>query len=97
MVVLQFGGLVNDVQFGVDFFQKLKLVGNYILIVFMQVIVVLGEILVVIQWSFNNVVWGFVVGLVGNLNWKVIVFLGVGFGSYYNQMINIDGFNLVVV
>lgn len=93
MAALQSGGSANDVQPGVDFFQKLKSAGNYISTVPTQATVASGETPVVIQWSFNNVAWGPAAGSAGNPNWKVIVLPGAGLGSYYNQTINIDGPN----
>lgn len=93
MAALQSGGSADDVQPGVDFFQKLKQAGNFLPTLASQATVASGETPVVIQWSFNNVAWGPAAGSSGNPNWKVVVLPGAGLGSYYNQTINADGPN----
>jgi putative spermidine/putrescine transport system substrate-binding protein len=93
MAALQSGGSVSDIQSGIDFFQKLKQAGNFISTLPTQATVASGETPVVIQWSFNNVGWGPSAGSAGNPNWKTVVLSGTGFGSYYNQAINVDAPN----
>lgn len=93
MAALQSGGSADNIQPGIDFFQKLKQAGNFIGTLPTQATVASGETPVVIQWSFNNVGWGPAAGSAGNPNWKTVVLPGTGFGSYYNQAINKDAPN----
>lgn len=93
MAALQSGGSADNIQPGIDFFQKLKQAGNFIASTPTQATVASGETPVVIQWSFNNVGWGPAAGSTGNPNWKTVVLPGTGFGSYYNQAINKDAPN----
>jgi len=93
MAALQSGGSADDVQPGIDFFQKLKQAGNFLGTLPTQATVASGETPVVIQWSFNNVAWGPAAGSAGNPNWKTVVLPGAGLGSYYNQTINADSPN----
>jgi putative spermidine/putrescine transport system substrate-binding protein len=93
MAALQSGGSADNIQPGVDFFQKVKQAGNFLSTLPTQATVASGETPVVIQWSFNNVGWGPAAGSTGNPNWKTVVLPGTGFGSYYNQAINKDAPN----
>jgi putative spermidine/putrescine transport system substrate-binding protein len=93
MAALQSGGSADDIQPGIDFFQKLKRAGNFLSTLPTQATVASGETPVVIQWSFNNVAWGPAAGSAGNPNWKTVVLPGAGLGSYYNQTINADAPN----
>jgi putative spermidine/putrescine transport system substrate-binding protein len=93
MAALQSGGSADNVQPGIDFFQKLKTSGNFLSTLPTQATVASGETPVVIQWSFNNVAWGPAAGSAGNPNWKTVVLPGAGLGSYYNQTINADSPN----
>jgi len=93
LAALQSGGSADDVQPGIDFFQKLKHAGNFLSTLPTQATVASGETPVVIQWSFNNVAWGPAAGSAGNPNWKTVVLPGAGLGSYYNQTINADSPN----
>ena len=93
MAALQSGGSATNIQPGIDFFQKLKQDGNFLGTLPTQATVASGETPVVIQWSFNNVGWGPAAGSAGNPNWKTVVLPGTGFGSYYNQAINVDAPN----
>ncbi|MES1211966.1 MAG: extracellular solute-binding protein [Leifsonia sp.] len=93
MAALQSGGSADNIQPGIDFFQKLKQAGNFLSTLPTQATVASGETPVVIQWSFNNVGWGPAAGSAGNPNWKTVVLPGTGFGSYYNQAINKDAPN----
>ena len=90
MAALQNGGSADDIQPGVDFFQKLKKAGNFLAVVPSQATVVSGETPVVIQWSYNNLAWGTAGGSTGNPNFKTVVLPGSALGSYYNQAINAD-------
>jgi putative spermidine/putrescine transport system substrate-binding protein len=93
MASIQSGGSADNLQPGIDFFQKLKQAGNFLGTLPTQATVASGETPVVIQWSFNNVGWGPAAGSTGNPNWKTVVLPGTGFGSYYNQAINKDAPN----
>jgi len=93
LAALQSGGSADDIQPGIDFFQKLKQAGNFLSTLPTQATVASGETPVVIQWSFNNVAWGPAAGSAGNPNWKTVVLPGAGLGSYYNQTINADAPN----
>lgn len=93
MAALQSGGSADDIQPGIDFFQKLKQAGNFLSTLPTQATVASDETPVVIQWSFNNVAWGPAAGSAGNPNWKTVVLPGAGLGSYYNQTINADAPN----
>jgi putative spermidine/putrescine transport system substrate-binding protein len=93
MASIQSGGSADNLQPGIDFFQKLKQAGNFLGTLPTQATVASGETPVVIQWSFNNVGWGPAAGSAGNPNWKTVVLPGTGFGSYYNQAINKDAPN----
>lgn len=93
MAALQSGGSADNIQPGIDFFQKLKAAGNFLGTLPTQATVASDETPVVIQWSFNNVAWGPAAGSSGNPNWKTVVLPGAGLGSYYNQTINADAPN----
>ncbi|GAA4664011.1 extracellular solute-binding protein [Frondihabitans cladoniiphilus] len=84
------GGSADDIQPGIDFFQKLKANGNFISTLPTQATVNSGETPVVLQWSYNNLAWGPAAGGAGNPNWKTVVLPGTALGSYYNQAINKD-------
>lgn len=90
LAAVQSGGSADDVQKGVDFFQKLKQAGNFLAVTPTQATVQSGDTPVVIQWSFNNIAWGDAGGSTGNPNYKTVVLKGKAVGSYYNQAINAD-------
>ena len=92
LAALENGGSADNIQPGVDFFQKLKAAGNFISTLPTQATVTSGETPVVIQWSYNNLAWGPAGGPTGtNPNWKVVIpATGAALGSYYNQAINAD-------
>jgi putative spermidine/putrescine transport system substrate-binding protein len=90
LATVQSGGTLDNLQPGIDFFQKLKSDGNFLSVLPTQATVNSGETPVVIQWSFNNLAWGPAGGSAGNPNWKTVVLPGTGVGSYYNQAISAD-------
>ncbi len=90
MAALQSKGSADNIQAGIDFFQKLKTAGNFLAVTPSQATVVSGETPVVIQWSYNNLAWGAAGGTAGNPNFKTVVLPGTAVGSYYNQAINVD-------
>jgi putative spermidine/putrescine transport system substrate-binding protein len=91
LAALQNGGSADNIQPGIDFFQKLKAAGNFNNVLPTQATVNSGETPVVLQWSFDNIAWGPAAGSAGNANWKVVIPSGsAALGSYYNQAINAD-------
>jgi putative spermidine/putrescine transport system substrate-binding protein len=90
LAALQNGGSADNIQPGIDFFQKLKAAGNFLSVLPTQATVNSGETPVVLQWSYNNLAWGPAGGSAGNPNWKTVVLPGTALGSYYNQTINAD-------
>jgi putative spermidine/putrescine transport system substrate-binding protein len=90
LAALQNKGSADNIQPGIDFFQKLKQAGNFQNVTPTQATVVSGETPVVIQWSYNNLAWGAAGGAAGNPNFKTVVLPGTALGSYYNQAINAD-------
>lgn len=90
MAALQSKGSADNIQPGIDFFQKLKTAGNFLAVTPSPATVVSGETPVVIQWSYNNLAWGAAGGTAGNPNFKTVVLPGTAVGSYYNQAINVD-------
>ena len=91
LAALQNGGSADNIQPGIDFFQKLKAAGNFNNVLPTQATVSSGETPVVIQWSFDNIAWGPAAGSTGDANFKTIIPSGsAALGSYYNQAINAD-------
>ncbi len=90
LAALQEKGSADNIQPGIDFFQKLNAAGNFLSVLPTQATVNSGETPVVLQWSYNNLAWGPAGGATGNPNWKTVVLPGVALGSYYNQAINKD-------
>jgi putative spermidine/putrescine transport system substrate-binding protein len=88
LAALESGGSADNIQPGIDFFQKLKTAGNFLSVLPTQATVNSGETPVVLQWSYNNLAWGPAGGSAGNPNWKTIVLPGKALGSYYNQAIS---------
>lgn len=91
-VIVQFDGMLDDFQLGIDFFFELQKVGNLFKVDVIIVIIVSGEMFVVFDWDYLNVLY-----MVDNKDWKVVVFDGIGYVGYYNQVINVDVLYLVVV
>ncbi len=90
LAALQNGGSADDIQPGIDFFQKLKQAGNFLATLPTQATVASGETPVVIQWSYNNLAWG-AGSSAGNPNYTTVIPTGSpALGSYYNQAINVD-------
>ncbi|MCS5487953.1 ABC transporter substrate-binding protein [Curtobacterium flaccumfaciens pv. beticola] len=90
LAALENGGSADDITKGVEFFGKLKQVGNFQNVLPSQATVASGETPVVVQWSYNNLAWGLAAGASGNKNWKTVVPEGQALGSYYSQAINKD-------
>ncbi|MCU1584804.1 MAG: transporter substrate-binding protein [Microbacteriaceae bacterium] len=90
LAALQNKGSADNIQPGIDFFQKLKKAGNFQAVLPSQATVVSGETPVVIQWSYNNQAWGAGGGATANPNFKTVILPGTALGSYYNQAISAD-------
>ncbi|MFZ4895538.1 ABC transporter substrate-binding protein [Plantibacter sp. Mn2098] len=88
MAAVQSGGTADDIQPGIDFFQKLNKAGNFLPVDPTPATIASGETPVVIDWSYNNLAAG--VENKGTRNWKTTVLPGTAVGSYYNQAINVD-------
>lgn len=88
MAAVQSGGTADDIQPGIDFFQKLNKAGNFLPVDPTPATIASGETPVVIDWSYNNLAAG--VENKGTRNWRTTVLPGTAVGSYYNQAINVD-------
>lgn len=91
MATVQNGGTLDDFQAGIDFFEELNAVGNFIKIDPTPATVASGETPVVFDWDYLNS--GYAADLDGQRNWEVVVFDGTGYAGYYNQAINKDAPN----
>ena len=91
MATVQNGGQLDDFQAGIDFFEELNAVGNFIKIDPTPATVASGETPVVFDWDYLNS--GYAADLDGQRNWEVVVFDGTGYAGYYNQAINKDAPN----
>lgn len=91
LVALLNGGTADDIQPGIDFFQKLKAAGNFLPLDPTPATIASGETPVVFDWSYTNLAE--VANNKGQRNWKVTILPGVALGSYYNQAINKDAPN----
>jgi len=91
MATVQNGGTLDDFQAGIDFFEELNAVGNFIKIDPTPATVASGETPVVFDWDYLNS--GYAAELDGQRNWEVVVFDGTGYAGYYNQAINKDAPN----
>lgn len=91
MATVQNGGTLDDFSAGIDFFEELNAVGNFIKIDPTPATVASGETPVVFDWDYLNA--GYATNLEGQRNWEVVVFDGVGYAGYYNQAINKDAPN----
>lgn len=88
LAALQSGGTADDIQPGIDFFQKLNQAGNFLPLDPTPATIASGETPVVIDWSYNNLAAA--TENEGQRNWKTTVLPGSAVGSYYNQAINVD-------
>lgn len=91
MATVQNGGTLDDFSAGIDFFEELNAVGNFIKIDPTPATVASGETPVVFDWDYLNA--GYAANLEGQRNWEVVVFDGIGYAGYYNQAINKDAPN----
>ncbi len=79
------GGSLNNVAPGVDFFAKLKSVGNWVPVAANQQTVASGQTPIVIDWDYLNLAYG---PEFPAANWKTVVPSDGVYGAYYCQAIN---------
>ncbi|MCJ1699560.1 ABC transporter substrate-binding protein [Rathayibacter festucae] len=88
LAALQSGGSADDVQPGIDFFEKLNDAGNFLPLDPTDATIASGETPVVFDWSYNN--RAAAKANEGTREWTTTVLPGTAVGSYYNQAINAD-------
>ncbi|WP_208543747.1 extracellular solute-binding protein [Rathayibacter sp. VKM Ac-2804] len=88
LAALQSGGSADDVQPGIDFFEKLNDAGNFLPLDPTDATIASGETPVVFDWSYNNLAAA--TANEGTREWTTTVLPGTAVGSYYNQAINAD-------
>lgn len=88
LVALQNGGSADDIQPGIDWFEELNDLGNFLPLDPTPATIASGETPVVFDWSYNNLAEA--KNNEGMRNWMVTILPGVAVGSYYNQAINVD-------
>lgn len=91
LATVQNGGTLDDFSAGIDFFEQLNAVGNFVKIDPTPATVASGETPVVFDWDYLNN--GYAADLDGQRNWEVVVLPGTGYAGYYNQAINVDAPN----
>lgn len=91
LATVQNGGDLDDFGAGIDFFEELNAVGNFVKIDPTPATVASGETPVVFDWDYLNS--GYAAELDGQRNWEVVVLPGTGYAGYYNQAINKDAPN----
>ena len=79
------GGSLNNVQPGIDWFAKLKSVGNWVPVAANQQTVASGQTPIVIDWDYLNLGYG---PEFPAANWKTNVPSDGVYGAYYCQAIN---------
>ncbi len=89
MAALANGGSLDDIQPGIDFFQKVKDAGNLYPGDITGAIIQSGEAGAVFDWTYNMPGYAKALQAEG-IEWKVFVPQGAALGSYYNQAINKD-------
>jgi putative spermidine/putrescine transport system substrate-binding protein len=88
LATLQNGGTLDDFQPGIDFFSELNAAGNFLKVDPTTATVVSGETPMVFDWDYLNAAHTSELP-----TWKVHIFDGAGYASYYNQAINADAPN----
>jgi putative spermidine/putrescine transport system substrate-binding protein len=88
LAALQSGGSADDIQPGIDFFEKLNDAGNFLPLDPTDATIASGETPLVFDWSYNNLAAG--TANDGTREWKTTVLPGAAVGSYYNQAVNAD-------
>jgi putative spermidine/putrescine transport system substrate-binding protein len=82
------GGSAEDIGPGVEFFKKLKQLGNFLPVDPSPASIESGQTPVVIDWDYTNAAQ--TAKLAGKIDWKTVVPAGAQVGAYYNQSINKD-------
>jgi putative spermidine/putrescine transport system substrate-binding protein len=85
LATVQNDGTLDDFQPGIDFFSEMQKAGNLLKVDATTATIASGETPVVFDWDYLNTSHQ-----ADNKDWKVVVFPGTGYSSYYNQAINID-------
>ncbi|WP_082499360.1 MULTISPECIES: ABC transporter substrate-binding protein [unclassified Rathayibacter] len=88
LAAVQAGGSADDIQPGIDFFEKLNDAGNFLPLDPTDATIASGETPVVFDWSYNNLAAA--KANEGTREWTTTVLPGTAVGSYYNQAINAD-------
>ncbi|MBO0983969.1 ABC transporter substrate-binding protein [Rathayibacter sp. SD072] len=88
LAALQSGGSADDIQPGIDFFEKLNDAGNFLPLDPTEATIASGETPVVFDWSYNNLAAG--TANEGTREWETTVLPDAAVGSYYNQAVNAD-------
>lgn len=89
MVALANGGTVDNLQPGIDFFQKMKTAGTFVPLDPTPATIESGQTGVVIDWSYNQLAAAAALKKQG-AEWKMFVPSNAAVGSYYVQAINKD-------
>jgi putative spermidine/putrescine transport system substrate-binding protein len=89
MVALANGGSADNLQPGIDFFQKMKQAGTFIPLDPTPATIASGQTGVVIDWSYNQLAAAAELKKQG-AEWKMFVPDNAAVGSYYVQAINND-------
>ncbi len=85
LAAAQESGELSDFTPGIDFFEELNDVGNFLPLDPTEATIASGETPVVFDWSYNNL------AVAANVDgWQVTTLPGVAYTSYYNQAINVD-------
>jgi putative spermidine/putrescine transport system substrate-binding protein len=79
------GGSLNNVQPGIDFFAKLKSVGNWVPVDASPQTVASGQTPIVIDWDYLNLAYG---PEFPSAKWKTVLPSDGVYGAYYCQAIN---------
>jgi putative spermidine/putrescine transport system substrate-binding protein len=79
------GGSLNDVGPGIDWFAKLKSVGNWVPVQANQQTVASGQTPITIDWDYLNLAYG---PEFPAANWKTVIPSDGVYGAYYCQAIN---------
>jgi putative spermidine/putrescine transport system substrate-binding protein len=82
---LGYGGSLNDIGPGIDFFRQLKKVGNFIPVDATPQTVASGQTPIVIDWDYLNLAYRKEFPAV---NWRTVIPAGATYGSFYCQAVN---------
>ncbi|WP_420595989.1 ABC transporter substrate-binding protein [Deinococcus sp.] len=85
------GGSLDNIQPGIDFFAKLKKMGNYIPVGATPATVQTGQTPITVDWDYLNL--GYSKQLAGKVDWSVVVPSDGVYGSHYATAISATGPN----